>query len=744
MREKAELSTSAAGLRVVIVTPDVLGPIRNSGLGTAFAALAYALAGAGHRVTILYTLGNHSEQRDNGYWTGQYSKRGIRFLALPPHNGFPILDAPWYRMRAYHVYLWLKQNAKEFDVVYFPEWKGEAYYALLAKRLGLLFQDLAFVIVTHGSTVWGESANFRLPTHIDDVELDFMERQVVELADWVISPSQYMLDWMCSQLWRLPERTRVIQNLLPQEPGSYAASGSLSENRRCTELVFFGRLEPRKGIRLFCEALDHMNREDLARIQRITFLGKAIRYGSFDSIAYLAKHSRKWPCTVNVHTDLDCDAALKYLEGGGRLAVIPSLVENSPYAVLECQLRGIPFLASAVGGIPELIHDEDRTQVLFVPKPLSLVAAIIRVLKEGGRITRPTLSPEKVRDDWLQLQEELRPQPIVDEVSVTIQPKVSVCLVHHNRPQLLAHALDSLRRQTYSNFEVILLDDGSLSPEARAYLDALEPEFRERGWKIIRQENAYLGAARNHAVRHADGEYLLFSDDDNVAKTHEIETFVRAALASGADVLTTVSDVFSSDVGPADGAPSERLWIPLGGAPGAGIYRNSYGDANALVRRALFERLGGFTEDYGIANEDWEFFARAVISGARFYVVPEPLFWYRENQRSMRHIDSDTSYARSVRPYYLGMANGLGSALAYALRLHLAESRRVPTALSIKSTEQPALWNRARLGSIALIKSQDWILRTKFFNIVRQYGWRVAINRALNYVSRHTARNAER
>lgn len=731
------------GLRVVIVTPDIVGPIRNSGIGTAFAALAYALADAGYRVTILYTLGTHSETRNIRYWAEQYRKRGIHLLSLPPHNGIPVLDAPWYRMCAYLVYTWLKEHAKEYDVAYFPEWKGEAYYALLAKRLALHFQRLTFVIVTHGSTVWGESGNFRLPTHIDDVELDFMERQVVELGDWVISPSQYMMDWMRQQLWRLPDRVRVIPNLLPEGPGDHAAPGPHVKDRRCTELVFFGRLEPRKGLKLFCDALDLVKAEGLARLQRITFLGRAVQSGSFDSAAYLAKRSREGGYAVDIRTDLDRDGALTFLEGDGRVAVIPSLVENSPYAVLECLLRGIPFLASVVGGIPELIREEDRAQVLFVPRPAALAVAIMRILREGARVARPALSPDEARARWLALQEELRPPPVLPKVSVTSLPNVSVCVVHHDRPHLLAQALDSLRRQTYSNFEVVLIDDGSSSPMARAYLDSLEPEFRERGWKIVRQENAYLGAARNHAVRHADGEYLLFLDDDDIAKPHEIETFARAALASGADILTTVSDIFSSDKAPVEDAPSERLWVPLGGALGAGLYRNGYGGANALVRRTLFERLGGFTEDYGIAYEDWEFFTRAVLSGARLYLVPEPLFWYRENQRSMRHTaDSDASCGRSARPYYLGLPHGLGSALAYALHLYLAEARRVPTIFSAASGERFSLWKRARLGAIALSKGRYWHLRTKFFNTVRQYGWRVAVNRTLNYVYRHAAGNA--
>src|SRR5581483_10923551 len=97
--------------------------------------------------------------------------------------------------------------------------------------------------------------------------------------------------------------------------------------------------------------------------------------------------------------------------------------------------------------------------------------------------------------------------------------------------------LESLKAQDYSNFEVIVVDDGSTLPAAVAYLEELEPEFATRGWRILRQENRYPGAARNNAARHARGEYLLFMDDDNFAKPHEISRFVQVARRTGADLL---------------------------------------------------------------------------------------------------------------------------------------------------------------------------------------------------------------
>jgi glycosyltransferase involved in cell wall biosynthesis len=118
-------------------------------------------------------------------------------------------------------------------------------------------------------------------------------------------------------------------------------------------------------------------------------------------------------------------------------------------------------------------------------------------------------------------------------------PEISVVLVHRNRPEKLRQALDGLQSQEFRNFEVILVDDGSTEPAAIRALKQLETEFHERGWRIILQENKYLGAARNAGWRDARAEYILFHDDDNICMAHQLGTLLAAARRTNADVLTS-------------------------------------------------------------------------------------------------------------------------------------------------------------------------------------------------------------
>jgi hypothetical protein len=207
---------------------------------------------------------------------------------------------------------------------------------------------------------------------------------------------------------------------------------------------------------------------------------------------------------------------------------------------------------------------------------------------------------------------------------------------------------------------VVLVDDGSADRETARLLVGLQGEFSARGWKIIRQRNRYLGAARNAAARAARGKYVLFMDDDNVAKRHEIRIFVAAAEASGAELLTCFLDVFGGTRQPRAGSRPVRRVTFLGASLGAGLSRNSFGDANCLVRRSLFWKLGGFTEDRGVGCEDWELFARAVLSGARFQVVPQALVWYRESSNGMLKTTGELeNHSRALRPYLAAVPAGL-------------------------------------------------------------------------------------
>lgn len=232
------------------------------------------------------------------------------------------------------------------------------------------------------------------------------------------------------------------------------------------------------------------------------------------------------------------------------------------------------------------------------------------------------------------------------------EPLVSVVVVHRNRHHLLKQSIESIEQQTYKNIEVILVDDGSTDADSIAYLNELAWKWWEtKGWRVLRKSNRYLGAARNTGVENARGKYVLFLDDDDYAKPHQIATYVKVAQNTNADVVTSGHDLFSGNEVPGNQLFNTRF-LPLGDARLAGMLENVFGDANMFINRDFFVDIGGFTEDFGVGFEDYEFLAKVVLKGHHLEAIPEALQYYRVHSNSMSsQTDLKTNQARFLRPY---------------------------------------------------------------------------------------------
>ncbi|MDR3449154.1 MAG: glycosyltransferase family A protein [Alphaproteobacteria bacterium] len=265
------------------------------------------------------------------------------------------------------------------------------------------------------------------------------------------------------------------------------------------------------------------------------------------------------------------------------------------------------------------------------------------------------LQDEKADIPWSQWAENFTPPARIDAPEIFI----SVCLATHNRPDFLREALRSLETQTYARFEVIVIDDGSTDSGVESVRADYAPTFKKRSWRWEKQENTGPSPARNRAANMADGDYLLFMDDDNIACADELERMALAA-QSGADILTCMMGVHD---GSAMSSPplaylparnGEVLplgWMPLGNAIDLAPFVNRMGDTNSLFRREPFLKLGGFQGDRAMIFEDFDLFLRASLAGYRIDVIPEILVLYRRNHSSRSMGPTIfTSHLQSLKP----------------------------------------------------------------------------------------------
>ena len=266
---------------------------------------------------------------------------------------------------------------------------------------------------------------------------------------------------------------------------------------------------------------------------------------------------------------------------------------------------------------------------------------------------------------------------------------VDVCVPYYNLGDYLPYLLASLEGQTEQRFNLFVVNDGSTEPGSIQSFDAMAEKYRDRStWRFVTTENQGVSRARNFAASLGSAEYLCFVDPDNIAAPYMIERFLQAIAMSSDDCLTCYMYCFEGDgdIISASGTMKERTFseIPLGNFPIGGVLDSPYGDGNCILRRSVFEALGGFTTDVpdSINHEDQELLARLSLADYAIDVIPEFLVYYRLRQHSrLRTTDPYLNTGRVIRHYESALkAHGLEDLVPLSRGLQLAVQKADATA----------------------------------------------------------------
>jgi glycosyltransferase involved in cell wall biosynthesis len=397
----------SAARRVTFVVDELLGYAGN-GIGTTTAFVSIALARMGHQVEVLFA-GRPPEMPVAPEWQELYGAAGVRVRLLA--RGAARIQ-PGHLRRSQDVEAALRADPP--DVVVVQDLGAPAYTSIRLRSLGLGFEQTSFIVFCHGTRQWITDISGKLRVLPGALAVTLLERASVELADVVVSPSEYLVDWMRQQGWMLPEQTFVIPHVSRAgATGERPPVRSRNDADRVERLAFFGRLEERKGVRPFVEALNVLSPALLSGID-VEFLGRPAPAWPVERVRdLLSDDTRRSLRRLSFETALDQHEALARLQRAGTLAVIPSYAENSPNTIYECLENGIPFLASTAAGIRELVAVEDHDRVLFEPTGEALATALRSALSDGDalRPARPAYDDAESLRRWAEVV--ARPTPAV-------------------------------------------------------------------------------------------------------------------------------------------------------------------------------------------------------------------------------------------------------------------------------------------------------------------------------------------
>jgi glycosyltransferase involved in cell wall biosynthesis len=374
--------------RITVAASEILGVPGAGGPATADSFLAIALGRRGHDVELVVAPGRDVSSL-SAEWRRAYADANVRIRSLGDDR--PVLPA--FLAPAARIYDALSGDPP--DVVVADDWRALPYAALRSRQGGRDFVDTAFVLYCHGPARVFAAAARKVPDAVERFGEEVAQRACFELADAVVSPSAWLVRWLHEHRWPVRD-VSVIQNLWQSsalgEPVDLAPP-----SERVRRIAFFGHLREGKGLRVFVEAVRRLD-----PAADVLFIGHTRRPSREEISAWLGREAR-------FETELDRSGALEQLKQPGTLAVMPSLLENSPYAVAECIEHGIPFLAADVGGTPELVAEKDRARVLHPPTPDAFAAALEDALENGVAPAQPAIAPEDSLASWLHVVETVTP-----------------------------------------------------------------------------------------------------------------------------------------------------------------------------------------------------------------------------------------------------------------------------------------------------------------------------------------------
>lgn len=223
-------------------------------------------------------------------------------------------------------------------------------------------------------------------------------------------------------------------------------------------------------------------------------------------------------------------------------------------------------------------------------------------------------------------------------------PRFSILIINYNSGDRLAKCLDHLMKQTYQDFELIILDNASTDGSNNAVSEKIGALANCR--LIDAECNLGFAAGNNLAATHAQGEWLALLNPDAYAAPDWLETLFQATLTyPWADAFGS-TQIDALNPGRLDGAGDvyHSFGVPYRGGFGAEVSQiPADGEcfspcaAAMIIRRAVFEDLNGFDEAYFCYGEDVDLGFRLRLSGGRAVQIAKAIVYHEGSAISGRY-----------------------------------------------------------------------------------------------------------
>lgn len=209
------------------------------------------------------------------------------------------------------------------------------------------------------------------------------------------------------------------------------------------------------------------------------------------------------------------------------------------------------------------------------------------------------------------------------------KPSVSIIIPNYNYAHLIEETLESVKNQSYTDFECIIVDDGSTdnSLEVLTEFIALDERF-----KLLCKTNGGLSSARNEGLKLAQGDYIAFLDSDDLWKVDKLKNQIEAVKTKNVDVVFSSIENFNSEEN------LDVMYYEEGGLDKYAFLANNPipgGSSNFLMKRKVFESVGYYNNDLR-SSEDLHYFFRIAFNDFKFGFIDSVDVKIRKHAGSMQ------------------------------------------------------------------------------------------------------------
>jgi len=241
-------------------------------------------------------------------------------------------------------------------------------------------------------------------------------------------------------------------------------------------------------------------------------------------------------------------------------------------------------------------------------------------------------------------------------------PKVSVIIPCYNHGQYVEEAIDSVLSQTFKDFEIIVVDDGSTDKYTVTRLKAL----KKPKTKVIHALHQGLAEARNIGIHNSSGIYILPLDADDKISSEYLADAVEILDSDGSvKIVYCNAEWFGEKTGVFELPPFTVKTI---------LERNII-VASAFFRRSDYDFTRGYNKNLRCVYEDWDFWLSLLETGGKVYKIPKVHFYYRFRDDSMRNSASPQALEYAFKQIYLNHTEFYLEEFDISMRTYLAYNR---------------------------------------------------------------------